>query len=171
MPPQFKDRFLQADQDAWGDSIVGSAIFVDSVDTLYTEGHLIGNNISTPSESPFKGQKAKGCHALLKRLVENTGSPLNLHVFAVLDERSLKDDTILVVEVWESEFYGVRMEGSLAISRMFQYKIGDMGIDEDMEEAAETKDGVFRLDDGDAGCEGPEGCRWCSGEGECSAKL
>ena len=171
MPPQFKDRFLQADQDAWGDSIVGSAIFVDSVDTLYTEGHLIGNNISTPSESPFNGQKARGCHALLKRLAEDTGSPVNLHVFAILDGRSLKDDTILVIEVCESEFYGVRMEGSLAISRMFQYDIGDMGIDEDMEEAAETANGVFRLDNGDAGCEGPEGCKWCSGEVGCSAKL
>jgi hypothetical protein len=141
------------------------------VDTLYTEGHLTGHNTSTPSESPFNGQKANGCHALLKRLVENTGSPLNVHVFAILDERSLKDDTILVIEVWESEFYGVRMEGSLAISRMFQYQIGDTGIDEDMEEAAETKDGVFRLGNGDAGCGGPEGCKWCSGEGGCSAKL
>jgi hypothetical protein len=140
------------------------------VDTLYTEGHLIGHNTSTTSESAFTGQKAKGCHALLKRLAEQTGSPVNLRVYAILDERSLKEDTILVIEVSESEeYFGVRMECSLAISRMFQYEIGDMGIDEDMEEAAETADGVFRLNDG--GCGGPESCKWCSGEGECSAKL
>ena len=156
MPPQFKDRFLQADQDAWGNGEIGSAIFVDSVDTLYTEGHLIGNNTSTSSDSAFIGQKAKGCHALLKRLAEQTGSPVNLRVYAVLDERSLVDDTILVVEVsGDDEYFGVRMECSLAISRMFQYEIGDMGIDEDMEEAAETADGVFRLDLGGCG----EGCR------------
>lgn len=121
MPPKFKDRFLQADQDAWGDGEIGSAIFVDSVDKLYTEGHLIGNNTSTSSESAFIGKKAKGCHALLKRLAEKTGSPVNLQVYAILDERSLVDDTILVIEVGEDdEYFGVRMECSLAISRMFQ---------------------------------------------------
>jgi hypothetical protein len=167
VPLQYKDRFLQVAQDEGGDTIVGSAIFVDSVDTLYTEGHLIGHNTSTPSESAFIGQKAKGCHALLKRLAEQTGSPVNLRVYAILDERSPKDDTILVIEVSESEeYFGVRMECSIAISRMFQYDIGDMGIDEDMEEAAETADGVFRLDGG--GC---EGCKWCSGETDCSAKF
>jgi len=50
-----------------------------------------------------------------------------------------------VIEVCESEFYGVRMEGSLAVARMFQYSCGDMWIGEDVEEAAETADGVFRL--------------------------
>ena len=96
---------------------------------------------------------------------------MNLQVYAILDERSLVDDTILVIEVGEDdEYFGVRMECSLAISRMFQYEIGDMGIDEDMEEAAEMADGVFRLDDG--GCEGCEGCEWCSGEeGGCGANL
>ncbi|KAM0709405.1 hypothetical protein Q7P35_003443 [Cladosporium inversicolor] len=164
---EFKDRFLQADQDRWGNDIVGAAIFVDSVDTLYTEGQLIGHNTSTSPESAFIGQKAKGCHTLLKCLAEQTGSPVNLRIYAILDERSLTDDTILVIEVCESEGYlGVRMEGVLAISRMFQYQVGDIGIDEDMEEAAETADGVFRLDSG--GC---EGCKWCSGEGGCSARL
>ena len=158
---------LQADQDAWGDGEIGSAIFVDSVDTLYTEGHLIGNNTSTSSDSAFIGQKAKGCHALLKRLVAKTSSPVNLRVYAILDERSLADDTILVIEVSEDEYFGVRMECSLAISRMFQYPIGDMGIDEDMEEAAETADGVFRLGLGGCG----EGCRCGKDEDECIAKL
>ena len=168
MPPQFKNRFLQADQDAWGNGEIGSAIFFDSVDTLYTEGHLIGNNTSTSSDSAFIGQKAKGCHALLKRLAEQTGSPVNLRVYAILDERSLVDDTILVIEVGEDdEYFGVRMECSLAISRMFQYQIGDMGIDEDMEEAAETADGVFRLGLGGCG----EGCRCGKDEDECIAKL
>ena len=170
MPPQFKDRFLQAAQDEGGDHIIGAAVFVDSVDTLYTEGHLIGHNSSTSPDSAFIGQKAKGCHALLKRLAEQTGSPVNLLVYAILDERSMKDDTVLVIEVCESEFYGVRMEGSLAISRMFQYDVGDMWIGEDMKEAAEMADGVFRLDDG--GCEGCEGCEWCYGEeGGCGANL
>lgn len=81
---------------------------------------------------------------------------MNLRVYAILDERSLADDTILVIEVSEDdEYFGVRMECSLAIPRMLQYEIGDMGIDEDMEEAAETADGVFRLGLGGCG----EGCR------------
>ncbi|GAB7332085.1 hypothetical protein MBLNU13_g03972t1 [Cladosporium sp. NU13] len=71
----FKDRFLQLDQDQ-SRSVVDTVTFVDSVDTLYTEGHLIGHNTSTSSESVFIGQQAKICHDLLKRLVENTGSPL-----------------------------------------------------------------------------------------------
>ena len=140
------------------------------MDTLYTEGHLIGRNTSTSSESAFIGQKAKGCHALLKCLAERTGSPVSLRVYAILDERSLEDDTILVIEVSESEeYFGVRMECSFAISRMFQYDIGDMGIEEDMEEAAETADGVFRPGGGGCG----EGCK-CGHDGdedECVAKL
>ena len=61
------------------------------------------------------------------------------------------------------------MECSFAISRMFQYDIGDMGIEEDMEEAAETADGVFRPGGGGCG----EGCK-CGHDGdedECVAKL
>ena len=83
---------------------------------------------------------------------------MNLQIYAIFDEQSLRDNATLVIEVCESGIHGVRMEGSLAVARMFQYSCGDIWISEDVEEAAaETADGVFQLEDG--GC---EDCRWCS---------
>lgn len=145
--------------------VVESLIFVDSVDVLYTEGHLLGHNTPTSPDSPFLGKNAQECHGLLKRLAQETGSPVNLQIYAIIDDRALRDDTVLLVEIGEQEYFTVRVDSTLAVSRMFQYSIGDMTIDEDIEEAAETADGVLRLSVG--GC---KGCRWCS-EDLCGSKL
>lgn len=139
-----KDRVLKASLGfQLGES--DDVVFVDSIDEDYTERHSVGNNTSTPPTSPFTGKNVDECWALLKRLRAETDTQIAQGVFAILDERSLSDDSALIVEADEDEgASSVRITFELVAARLGQYFIGDAGIDEDIEEAAETEDGVVR---------------------------
>jgi hypothetical protein len=66
-----------------------------------------------------------------------------------LDERLLRDDSAIVVEADEDEgAEAAQVEFKLVIPRLYQYLIGDVGVDQDIEEAEDTEGGVVRTSRG-----------------------
>lgn len=122
--------------------------FVDSM-TEITMNDSLGHNTSSSSlTSPFRGKNAFDCYHLLRKLCTETESIVDQNVFAMLDERSLQDDTVVLVTIDEEESpekpTSARCEFGLACAKLMQYFIGDADIEEDLEEAEEDGDGVLR---------------------------
>jgi hypothetical protein len=139
-----KDRVLEASLN-FRSGPPDQFVFVDSITEAYTKRHSFGNNTPTPPISPFKGKNAEQCWYLLKRLCAETGSQIDQDNFAILDERSLLDDTALVVQAEEGEGAdSVRVEFKLVLTRVLQYFVGDLCVGEDIEAAEETDDDVVR---------------------------
>lgn len=122
-------------------------VFVDSLSKAYTRNDVLGQN--TPSSSsptwPFRGRSPQECWPLLKQLCTETESIVHSHVFAVLDEESLRSDTIVLVEMDDDKAISARCEFKIACANMNQYFIGDGDIEEDSEDANEEGDGVIRM--------------------------
>jgi len=76
----------------------------------------------------------------------------NHHHFVIMDDRTLKDGTVVLVEgPWgageeEGEAKTVRVEPKIAQERLLLYNIGEPEIDEDQAVAQEAEDGVLRLE-------------------------
>lgn len=142
-----KDRFLKANTDFVGE--IDPLVFVDSISKTYSRQDKQGSNTqSNCSENPFKDKSPQDCFLLLKQLVANTESIVEPQMFAILDERSLQDDTVFIVEVDEEEgARSARCEFKIVSSKLLQYHIGDADMEEDAEEAEEEGDGVIRIDD------------------------
>jgi hypothetical protein len=152
-----KDRVLQASLN-YGFDPPDQVVFVNSLTEPYLERHSVGNNTATPLTSPFKGKTVDECWALLKQLRAETGAQIDPNIFAILDERSLRDNSALVVEADEDEgAESVRVELKLVIPRLFQYFVGDVGVDQDIGEAEDTEDGVVRITSQGDLCRGTHG--------------
>jgi hypothetical protein len=121
-------------------------VFVDSLEISYTEDDVptVGNNTASSATSPFQGKNASECHDLLKQLSEEPGSSINPEPFAILDDRSMQDDTVLLCEAGEEGVSSVRAAFGITESRLLQYFAADAGVDQDHEAAARTSDGVLR---------------------------
>jgi hypothetical protein len=119
---------------------------VDSLKLSYTDDDVptLDNNTASSVPSPFLGKDASECHHLLKQLSEEPGSSINPEPFAILDERSMQDDTILLCEAGEEGVSSVRAAFEITESRLLQYFAADAGVDQDRETAARTPDGVLR---------------------------
>jgi hypothetical protein len=130
------------------DQMVTNIVFVDSLTTTYTEASEIGENGSTSlSKSPFKNKSAHDCYLLLKRLRENTGSDIDCELFAIMDQRSLEDDTLFLVQgpLEESgEAESVRAAFDIANGRLLVYLVGDTDVLEDQERVQNMTDRVLR---------------------------
>jgi hypothetical protein len=151
-----KDRVLKASLNYHFDP-PDQVVFVDSLTESYPERHTVGNNTSTPATSPFYGRNVDVCWALLKQLRRKTGAQIDANIFAILDERLLRDDSAIVVEADEDEgAESARVEFKLVIPRLYQYFIGDVGLDQDIEEAEDTEGGVVRTSRGGV-CKGTHG--------------
>lgn len=74
---------------------------------------------------------------------------VHMHIFAILDEQSPREDNVLLVELRNEDeglyFGSVRCEFEIAVCKLNQYYIGDAGMEEDIEEAEEEGDGVLRI--------------------------
>lgn len=63
-----------------------------------------------------------------------------------MDERSIRDDTVLLVSAGDEENWplkSVRASFAVSAEKLVCYFSGHMGIEEDAEDAAETADGVL----------------------------
>jgi hypothetical protein len=122
-------------------------VFVDSLKLSYTDDDIptLGNNAASSTTSPFLGKNALECHDILKQLSEEPGSSINPEPFAILDERSMQDDTVLLCEAGEEGISSVRAAFGNTQCRLLQYFAADAGVDEDRETAARTSDGVLRV--------------------------
>jgi hypothetical protein len=112
----------------------------------HTAPDLVSDKFEASSpESPFKGKNVAECSALLKRLAEQTGSFILDTVFAVFDDRSTQDGSILLVQTVDDELEGMRIVPELACQQLLQYMVCDASIVEDREDAEEEDDSVFRI--------------------------
>jgi hypothetical protein len=125
-----------------------SIVFVDSVSKAYVMNDILVRNApSAPSHiSPFIRKGPEQCWSLLKQLCTETKSIVHTNVFAIMGERSLSDDNVILVDMDEDDviLHHARCEFQTACAKLHQYYIGDADIEQDSEEAFEDGDGVIR---------------------------
>jgi hypothetical protein len=144
---QTKTHFLQINDDDFGQACE-NFVFVDSLTYKYTAPDVTGDKFEASSPgSPFKGKNIAECSTLLKRLAEQTGAWVLDTVFAVFDDQSSQDGSILLAQTVDDKLEGMRIMPGLACAKLLQYMIGDASIVEDREDAQEEDDGVFRMHD------------------------
>lgn len=94
-------------------------------------------------------KSAEECRDLLKRLWEQTGSRVDYNHFVILDQRSLVDDTaVLVQSRGNGKVSVIRAEFNIATPRVLLYSVGDAGVDEDFEDLLDPDDDVLRIQGG-----------------------
>jgi len=117
-----------------------NVVFMDSLKASYTDEDVptLGNNIPSSPTSPFLGKNASECYQILEQLASQEGSSINPEPFAILDERSMQDDTVLLCEAGEEGVRCVRAAFAVAECRLLQYFAADAGVEEDQATAAGT---------------------------------
>jgi hypothetical protein len=102
------------------------------------------NTQSSPLE--FRGKSPHECFSLLTQIRAETGSIVHPPIFAILDEQSLQDDTVILVDMYDNDkAISARCEFKIACAELNGYFVGDSEITEDKEEAKEEWDGVLRV--------------------------
>ncbi|PKY06705.1 hypothetical protein P168DRAFT_288619 [Aspergillus campestris IBT 28561] len=142
------DRFIEqnddVDEDEW------CLVFVDSIDNYYDEPSRAPIENDSNPNSPFIGKTPQECHQLLLKLVENTESEIMPSYFAILDERSTRDDTVLLVcaaRGLDGEILGwptVRATFQASAIALMLYHSGHSSVEEDVERAESEPDHVYR---------------------------
>ena len=130
-------------------------VFVDNLSEIYTEETEPGtmedehNKLITKPDSPFKGKTPAECHRLLRQLRLGT-SDIDHTSSVIMDERSLTDDTVLLVNTLDNEGEEVQLRSIRVIFeivhwRLLGYMDGEFySMDEDLEAVKWTEDGVLR---------------------------
>lgn len=87
---------------------------------------------ATASPAPFQGKSAEECFVSLPTSVRDTGSDVNVEFFAILDERSREDDTVLIVQASERTGDIKTVRGALKETDMSLVNlwVGNLGIEE-----------------------------------------
>jgi hypothetical protein len=146
---QLKDHIIKLCNDYSNLDNETFIVFIDSLSTLYPEASSLGNNTSSTS-APFANKTPYECSLLLKQMCEEDDENcFDGEIFAILDEQSLKDDTLLLVEEPAEEDGGeahsVRAVYEMAESQMLLWVAGKTTISEAKERVQEeTTDGILR---------------------------
>ncbi|KAH0037863.1 hypothetical protein KCU78_g1593, partial [Aureobasidium melanogenum] len=146
---QVMDRFIVDsgyEEDWW------ECVFVDSISHCYDEISETPVESDSDPNSPFIGKTPEECHRLLLKLREDTESEIPTDFFMIMDEKSIQDDTVLLVSVTgeEDEQTGIRdlltLRATFEVSakELMLYSIGHWTIEEDAERAVEQGDSVYR---------------------------
>lgn len=140
---QLKDHFLDAND---YDNLEPICVFVDDLTSYYCEEAAIGENHNTIN-GPFKDKTPQECYALLRQLQRSNESELDWSSFVILDDRSLRDDTcILVCDGDEAgNIQTVRSAFDVVSTTLALLVIGEIAFDECLEEARVAKDGIWRF--------------------------
>jgi hypothetical protein len=135
------------------DQLMCHFVFVDNLTQTYTVETEIGdmedeqNKTITSPDSPFKNKSPSECHQLL-RLLRRQGSDIDYCSFVIMDERSLTDETVLLVnapgEDEEGEVQTIRVAFEIAHERLGVYFVAEADMSEDRVVAEGTADGVLR---------------------------
>lgn len=132
-------------------------VLIGNLTETYTTETEIGDmedeqdrTITSP-DSPFKNKTPVQCQRLLFQLRQQTNSDIDYTSFVIMDERSLRDDTVLLViaddgeSVEDHQICSIRVSFEIAQWRLSGYMIGDLDPGEDKWTAEErTEDGVLR---------------------------
>lgn len=146
------ERYIESvDEDEW------SLAFVDSIDDYYRE-MTDREKAKEPAafdsnpKSPFIGKTPEECHQLLMKLKADTDSEIFTDYFAIMDERSAEDDTVLLAcaarnpggehEVLAVETVRATFEASSIALTL--YSTGHSSVGEDAERAADEEDNIYR---------------------------
>jgi hypothetical protein len=141
------DRFIEEndiEKDHW------NLVFVDSIDDYYDEASEAPVENESNPDSPFIGKTPQECHQLLSKLVEDTESEIMTEYFAIMDERSKKDDSVLLVcaerddEAEVVAWPTVRATFEVTAISLQCYHSGHSSIGEDLERAEREHDNVYR---------------------------
>ncbi|RJE26168.1 hypothetical protein PHISCL_01518 [Aspergillus sclerotialis] len=125
-------------------------VFVDSIDDCYDESTEALVEEGGSPNSPFIGKTPQECYQLLLKLVEDTESEIMTPSFAIIDERSTRDDTVLLVCVekdLETEvisFPTVRAAFQASALALSLYHSGHSSVAEDIERAQREPDNIYR---------------------------
>ena len=135
------------------DQLTCHFVFVDILSETYTDETEIGdmeneqNRTITSPDSPFKSKSPAECHQLLRQLRVD-GSDIDYCSFVIMDERSLTDDTVLLVnapgEGEGGEVQSVRVAFEIAHWKLSGYFMAMMDMGDDREVAEGMEDGVLR---------------------------
>ncbi|KAJ9297300.1 hypothetical protein DTO271G3_4593 [Paecilomyces variotii] len=141
------NRFIEKnamDEDEW------NLVFVDSIDDYYNEASETPIENESSPDSPFIGKTPQECHQLLVKLVEDTESEIITEHFAIMDERSTKDDTVLLVCAERNDddevvaWPTVRATFEVTAISLMCYLSGHSSVEEDLERAGRECDNVYR---------------------------
>ena len=99
--------------------------------------------------SPFIGKSPTGIWEMLVKLCEDTGSEIMVWYIIIMDERTLRDDTVLLATddgdaMDGQEIETVRATFEVAADEVVLFHTGHRGIEEDQWKAEKEGDGVFR---------------------------
>lgn len=152
-PHQFKDRFLLVNID-YADQL-DHKVFVDNSSTIYATKNDVGENTPSEANPSFKNKSADECWLLLRAMRED-GSNIDYESFVIIDDRTLQDDTVLVVvkelltedEAAQATNAEVRMSFEIASFRLGCYLAAEGDICEDIVKSQRHADGVLRETDG-----------------------
>ncbi|KEQ90377.1 hypothetical protein AUEXF2481DRAFT_33998 [Aureobasidium subglaciale EXF-2481] len=117
--------------------------FIDSINQYYKPSELPIETDSNPN-SPFINKSPRGCSELLLELCNDTKSEIIPYFINIMDGRTMRNDTVLLVEHIEDDFDTVRATFGPSAETIILYQTGHSGIEEDQDKAAEDKDNVFR---------------------------
>jgi hypothetical protein len=70
------------------------------------------------SDSPFKGKTPLECHHLLLEMMNSTSPKLECFYFVVMDEQTIKDETVLLVGMVEGQIHMMREQFEIANSKL-----------------------------------------------------
>jgi hypothetical protein len=160
---QFKDRFLLSNI-GFADQLDYRFIFVDDSSTTYAEKNDVGENTPSQPNSSFKNKSAHECWLLLQAMRE-AGSNIDYESFVIIDDRTLQDDTVLVLvkelltedEAAQATNAEVRMSLEIASFRLGCWLAAEGDICEDVVKAQRREDGVLREAYGQLTAEEEEG--------------
>ena len=140
------DRFTEqkgVTEDEW------NLVFVDTIEDYYDEAAEAPVEEEGSPNSPFTGKTPQECYQLLK-LIEDTESEIVPYYFAIMDERSTQDDTVLLVcaeQNLEGEvvsFPTVRATFKASALALILYDVGKSSVGEGRERAQREPDNIFR---------------------------
>ncbi|KAH0046411.1 hypothetical protein KCU78_g63, partial [Aureobasidium melanogenum] len=121
-------------------------VFVDSIDHCYNKPSAVPVKAPSNSDSPFISKTPHECAQLLLELRKDTDSEIIPHYSMIMDERSLQDDTVLLVTAGiDAPVYTVRATFGASAQAIVLYLAGHRGIEEDIESASQEDDGTLVL--------------------------
>ncbi|KAH0374062.1 hypothetical protein KCU65_g367, partial [Aureobasidium melanogenum] len=127
-------------------------VFIDSITHYYDEISSPPVECSSNPHSPFINKTPQECHNLLLKLHEDTDSEITTEFFMILDERSTRDDTVVLVSITGDRDDETGERGALTLRASFEvsaqelmlYEIGHWSIEEDLECVSGLEDDVYR---------------------------
>jgi len=124
-------------------------VFIDRMDCRYDKPSEFPVEAGSNPDSPFIGKSPQEVSQMLRKLCEDTGSEIMVWYIIIMDERTLRDDTVLLATddgdaMDGQEIETVRATFEVAAEEVVLFHTGHRGIEEDQWKAEKEGDGVFR---------------------------